>query len=245
MAIVLRFDVFEIDVRSLELRRGGVPVGLRPQPARLLRFLAERPGVVVTREELCAALWPAGTFVRFDQGLNSCVKQVRAALGDRPERPRFIETLPRRGYRFLVPVIEAVTGVGGARRPRVAVLPFEEIDTTDVPPPVTSRFDEELISRLASARPDHIVVLGAPTPGQEDAGRDAGESAADYVVTGSISWLDGRVRVTARLIGVRDRTPVWAQSFEHPLVQPLLWPEETVATVADGIIRALGIGPAA
>lgn len=240
MAIVLRFDLFDLDPRTLELRRAGVPVSLRPQPARLLAYMAERPGVLVTREELRAALWPAGTFVRFDQGLNSCMKQVRGALGDRPEQPRFIETLPRRGYRFLLPVSELVAGVDGVRRPRLAVLPFEAIDVAGTAPPlVTEGFEEELIARLAALRPDRVAVLAAPAFGPEDARRDAAESAADYVVTGSIRRLDGQVRVTARLIGVRDRTPVWAQSLEYPLGHPLLWQDETVATIAAEIVHAL------
>jgi DNA-binding winged helix-turn-helix (wHTH) protein len=240
MAMVLRFDVFELDARTLELRRRGVPVALRPQPARLLAYMAERPGVLVTREELRAALWPAGTFVRFDEGLNSCMRQVRAALGDRPERPRFIETLPRRGYRFLMPVSKSIASVGGVRRPHLVVLPFEAIDLTDTAPPlVTEEFEEALIARLAALRPERVAVPA----GQGKAGRDAGDSAADYVVTGSIRRLEGQVHVTVRLIGVRDRTPVWAETFEHPLVQPLLWLDETVATIADGIIRALGVGP--
>jgi DNA-binding winged helix-turn-helix (wHTH) protein len=236
MAMVLRFDVFELDARTLELRRRGVPVALRPQPARLLAYMAERPGVLVTREELRAALWPAGTFVRFDQGLNSCMRQVRAALGDRPERPRFIETLTRRGYRFLMPVSKSVASVSRVRRPHLVVLPFEAIDLTDTAPPlVTEEFEEALIARLAALRPERVAVAG-----QGKAGRDAGESAADYVVTGSIRRLEGHVHVTVRVIGMRDRTPVWAETFEHPLVQPLLWQDEASASVVQAIIRALG-----
>lgn len=102
-----RFGPFELDARSGELRRGAYRVRLRPQPCAALSFLVQHAGEFVSRAELQERIWPEGTFVHFDQGLNSCIKQIRAALGDNPRRPRYIETLSRRGYRFLVPV-EAV-----------------------------------------------------------------------------------------------------------------------------------------
>jgi DNA-binding winged helix-turn-helix (wHTH) protein len=97
---VLAFGPFRLDPCALELRRDGRPVRIRPQPCRLLVVLASRPGELVTRERLRAAAWQDGVFVRFDDGLNSCLKQIRAALGESAGSPRFIETLPRRGYRF-------------------------------------------------------------------------------------------------------------------------------------------------
>jgi DNA-binding winged helix-turn-helix (wHTH) protein len=100
----LRFGPFELDLRAGELRREGRRIHLREQSVRLLAALASRPGDVVTREELRAHLWPTGTFVDFDQGLNHCVREVRAALGDAAAAPCFVATLPRRGYRFVAPV---------------------------------------------------------------------------------------------------------------------------------------------
>jgi TolB-like protein/DNA-binding winged helix-turn-helix (wHTH) protein/Tfp pilus assembly protein PilF len=104
---LLRFDEFELDVRSSELRRNGAPVRIQQQPARVLACLARRAGELVTREELRQEIWGDGTYVDFDQGLNYCIKQVRSALGDQADAPRFVETLPRRGYRFLPPVERA------------------------------------------------------------------------------------------------------------------------------------------
>ena len=100
----MRFGIFEADLRAGELRRNGSKIKLQDQPFQLLALLLERPGEVVTREELRGKLWPADTFVDFDHGLNAAVKRLRGALGDSAENPRFIETLSRRGYRFLVPV---------------------------------------------------------------------------------------------------------------------------------------------
>src|SRR5438552_557581 len=101
MADVIRFDDFEVNLRSRELRKKGVPVSLQEQPFRILEILVAATGNVVTREELAAALWPAGTFVEFDRGLNTAINKLRVALGDSAEDPRFIETVGRRGYRFI------------------------------------------------------------------------------------------------------------------------------------------------
>src|ERR1700758_1293179 len=99
---IVRFGVFEADLKAGELRRSGLKVKLQEQPLQVLVVLLEHPGEVVTREELRAKLWPADTFVDFDHGLNAAVKRLRDALGDTAENPRYIETLPRRGYRFIV-----------------------------------------------------------------------------------------------------------------------------------------------
>lgn len=101
---VLRSGVFELDTKSGELRKAGIHVKLPPQPLKVLAYLASRAGEVVTREELRRAIWGEATFVDFEQGLNFCVRQIRTALGDNAESPRYIETLHRRGYRFIAPV---------------------------------------------------------------------------------------------------------------------------------------------
>src|ERR1041385_2768316 len=97
----LRFGVFELDPKAGELRKKGMKVRLQGQPIDILVLLLQRPGEIVTREELQKDLWPADTFVDFEQGLNNAMKRLRAALDDDAESPHFIETLPRRGYRFI------------------------------------------------------------------------------------------------------------------------------------------------
>jgi len=101
---ILRFGVFEVDVRSGELRKQGVRVKLQDQPFQVLRLLLQHPGELVTRDELRSQIWPADTFVDFDNSLNTAINKLREALGDSADNPRFIETLPRRGYRFLASV---------------------------------------------------------------------------------------------------------------------------------------------
>jgi DNA-binding winged helix-turn-helix (wHTH) protein/tetratricopeptide (TPR) repeat protein len=102
---IVRFGSFEVDLRSEELYKSGIKLRLQEQPFRILAMLLERPGGVVTREELRRALWPSNTFVDFDHGVNTGIKKIREALGDSAENPRFVETLPRHGYRFIAPVI--------------------------------------------------------------------------------------------------------------------------------------------
>jgi Tol biopolymer transport system component/DNA-binding winged helix-turn-helix (wHTH) protein len=104
---VVQFGIFEADLRAGELRRNGSKIRLQDQPFQVLAFLLEHPGQLVTREELHSRLWPADTFVDFDHGLNAAIKRLRDALGDSAENPRFVETLARRGYRFLAPINQA------------------------------------------------------------------------------------------------------------------------------------------
>ena len=101
---VVRFADFEFDRSSGELRRNGTPRKLQPQPAKVLALLVGRAGEIVTRQDLAEQVWGSETFVDFDQGLNFAIRQIRAALGDDPDHPRFLETLPKRGYRFTAPV---------------------------------------------------------------------------------------------------------------------------------------------
>src|SRR3989440_11828774 len=100
----LRFGVFEVDLRAGELRKQGVRLRLPEQPFQVLAMLLERPGEIVTREELRNRLWTAETFVDFDHGVNKAVNRIRDALGDSATSPRFVETVARRGYRFIADV---------------------------------------------------------------------------------------------------------------------------------------------
>src|SRR5215467_10794711 len=118
----VRFGVYELDPRAGELRRGGVRVKIQEQPYQVLALLLEKPGEVVSREEMKRRLWPADTFVDFDHSLNAAIKRLRDVLRDSADNPRFIETLARRGYRFLAPV----TGV----LPATLAPPVPEVPQT-------------------------------------------------------------------------------------------------------------------
>ena len=123
-----RFGRFELDSRTRELRKGKNLIRLQEQPFEILRMMLERPGDVVTREELAKRLWPDGTFVDFEHSLNAAVKRLRSALGDDADNPRFVETLPRRGYRFIAAMaangLATMLPVTPDYKARLAVLPF-------------------------------------------------------------------------------------------------------------------------
>src|SRR5882672_5838695 len=119
---VIRFGVFEVDLRAGELFKQGVKIRIQQQPFRILALLLERPGEMVTREELRQAIWPAGTFVEFDVGLDAAIHRLRGALGDSAENPRLIETLPRRGYRLIAAVDSGIAPAAPRRRAGVGAM---------------------------------------------------------------------------------------------------------------------------
>ena len=106
---IVRFGVFEADLQTGELRKNGSKVSLQGQPFQVCAILLEHSGELVTREELRRKVWPEDTFVDFDHALNTAITKIRAALGDEADNPRFVETLPRRGYRFIAPVQKAIS----------------------------------------------------------------------------------------------------------------------------------------
>jgi DNA-binding winged helix-turn-helix (wHTH) protein len=116
---IVRFGAFEVDLRRAELRKSGLKVKLTGQPFEVLAILLERPGEVVSRQELCRRLWTDDTFVDFEHGLNAVVKRLREALDESPGNPRFIETVPRQGYRFIGPI----TGQNNGNPAATAALP--------------------------------------------------------------------------------------------------------------------------
>src|SRR6266852_4338665 len=103
-AQIVRFGIFEADLQTGELHKNGIKAPLQGQPVQVFAILLERSGELVTREELRQKVWPEHTFVDFDQALNTAIAKIRTALGDDADNPRFVETLPRRGYRFIAPL---------------------------------------------------------------------------------------------------------------------------------------------
>src|SRR5690242_7514204 len=141
---VVRFAPFEVDLVAAELRKRGRKVPLQDQPFKLLALLLQRPGELVTREELQRALWPGDTFVEFDEGLNKAIQKLRQALDDSTDKPQFIETLPRKGYRFIAAV---------ESKPDVAVAPL----VPDIP--AERRHHEAIAWALLAAVSLAFVVL--------------------------------------------------------------------------------------
>jgi DNA-binding winged helix-turn-helix (wHTH) protein len=181
---ILRFGAFEADPTTGELRKAGMRVRLQDQPFAVLMILLERAGELVTREELRQRLWPADTFVDFDHGLNTVINKLREALGDSATSPRFIETLARRGYRFLgtvetvengtaaAPVAETVSTAappGNAASPQTPSAGMAVLTQPEEVPPLSRRYARALFALLqvmylifyvvALARLTHVEAL--------------------------------------------------------------------------------------
>ncbi|HET9267104.1 MAG TPA: winged helix-turn-helix domain-containing protein [Vicinamibacterales bacterium] len=239
----LRFGAFELDERAHELRTGSTRIRLQDQPFEILRLLVRRPGEVVTREELRRQLWPDGTYVDFEHSLNAAVKRLRAALGDDADNPRFVETLPRRGYRFVAATSthEALAVAPQPRAPKVrlAVLPFSNLGD-ERHEYFGDGLHEELISQLGGLCRGRLGVLGRWSSvvfkGTPLRARDVGEALrADYLLEGSVRHEDDRVRVTARLIEAAGETQLWAEMYDRHLTHSLT----VQSDVAGQIARAL------
>jgi DNA-binding winged helix-turn-helix (wHTH) protein len=140
----VRFGSFEMDEIAGELRSEGKKVKLQDQPLQILQVLVERHGQIVTREELRAKIWPSDTFVDFDHGINNAIKRLREALGDTAETPRFIETVPRRGYRFMAALENKDQQI-----PSLVVLPLENLSRDPEQEYFADGLTEALITNLA------------------------------------------------------------------------------------------------
>jgi DNA-binding winged helix-turn-helix (wHTH) protein/Tol biopolymer transport system component len=170
---VICFGPFELDAANVELRKAGVSLKIHPQPFQVLLLLAGRPKQIVTREEIRTALWGGNTFVDFERGINSCINQIRAVMGDDPEKPRYIETVPRRGYRFVAAVstelrvntaaddyfhsASAALYGNGERSSAVASVPGLHVVADDVAPVRSSNSERMLLLAGCVAL---VVVIG-------------------------------------------------------------------------------------
>src|SRR5262245_20888029 len=200
-ARIWRFGPYEVDLATGELRKRGFRIGLQEQPRRILAALLEANGGIVSRQELCQRLWPDGTFVDFEHSLNAAVRRLRAALGDGADVPRFIETVPGRGYRFAV-----VQG-----RTRLAVLPFTIhglAPNEDTPDALAATMFadglvDEITIHLARACPQGVGVIARTA-----AAGGRLPLAAHYVVEGTVRRAGARVRITVSLTDVQEQTHI-------------------------------------
>jgi TolB-like protein len=221
---VVRFGPFQADLKSGELRRNGQRVRLQELPFQVLSLLLERHGDVVTREELRNKIWTADTFVDFDHGLNKAINKIRGALGDRPELPRYIETVSRRGYRFIAPVLAGTPQEAPAPLPklRLAVLPFENLGEDPAQEYFSDGMTDEMIAQLGRLDPHRLGVIARTSAMQyKRTGKDIAtigrELGIDYIVEGSVRRAGNRVRIAAQLIKVSDQTHLWSESYEREM----------------------------
>jgi TolB-like protein/Flp pilus assembly protein TadD len=234
----VRFGAFELDLASGELRKGEAPIRLQPQPLKVLMLLASRAGQLVSRGEIQKQVWADETFVDFNQGLNYCVRQIRAALCDDAETPLFIETVPRRGYRFVADVVPVSAPV--ERRVMLAVLPFKNLSSDLEQEYFSDGLTEEMIAQLGRLNPQRLGVIARTSAMRykqtdksiEAIGRELGVS---HVLEGSVRRAANRVRVTAQLIQVKDQTHTWAHSFERAVGDILALQSDIAQAIATEI----------
>lgn len=244
-ATIRRFGSFTLDIRSRELRTGDRAFMLQAQPFELLRLLLDRAGEVVERDDLRQRLWADGTFVDYEHSLNAAIKRLRSILGDDAVSPRFIETVPRRGYRFVASVF------GGAVSPRsssaethavrLAVLPFTSMG------PVTGYAEllgDELRAQIARtcagavsvvARSSSMVFEQLP----QRASAIGEELHADYLLEGSVRSDGHRVRITASLIETAGETHVWSDIVERRTSDTLSAQVDVATRFAQSLTRKL------
>ena len=244
---ILKFGSIELDVHLRELRTGSTRVRLQEQPFEILRLMLERPGDVVTREQLRQRLWPAGTYVDFEHSLNAAVKRLRAALGDDADNPRFVETLPRRGYRFI-----ARLDAAGSHRPvppvaprvRLAVLPFTNLSDDPAQEYFSDGLTEEMIAQLGCVSRGRIGVVARWSSmvfkGTTRRARDIGETlGVSHLVEGGVRREGDRVRITARLVEAASETHLWSEVYERELTDCLIVQTDVAACIARSLAMEL------
>ena len=239
-----QFGVFAADLRTGQLTKIGRRVRLQEQPFRLLTVLLARAGELVTREELRAALWPQTT-VDFDHGLNKAISKIREALVDSADRPRFIETVARRGYRFLTDVTtirEASSGWRSQRINSLAVLPLLNHSGDTSQDYFADGMTEALIADLGQIRALHVIsrtsamtYKGSRKPLPE-IGRELGVRA---LVEGSVMRVGDQVRITAQLIEVPADRHIWAHSYTEELGNALALQSRVARDIAQQVEAAL------
>src|SRR5437868_10306060 len=227
---IARFGPFELDFRASELRKQGTKVRLQEQPFHILQILLRRPGEVVSREELQHEIWPSDTFVDFDHGLYNAIKKLREALGDTAGTPRYIETLPRRGYRFIGKIECDVP-----RMRSLAVLPLENLSHDPQQEYFAEGLTEALITTLAKvgelrvvSRTSAMLYKGVRKPLREI----ARELEVDAIVEGTVLRAGQRIRITAQLIDATNETHLWAESYERHLRDVLHLQAEVAEAIA-------------
>lgn len=233
----LRFGPFELDQAAGELRKNGAKIRLQEQPLQVLQILLEQPGRVLTREELQRRIWPSDTFVDFDHGINNAIKRLREAVGDTAEAPRYIETLPRRGYRFIGRVKTPAEAHDGEIR-SVAVLPLENLSGDPAQEYFADGLTEALITSLAKIRALRVISRTTamqykkPNRSLPDIARDL---HVDGIVEGTVLRSGDRVRICAQLIDARTDSHVWAESYDRDLRDILAVHSELARSIAEQI----------
>lgn len=246
---LLRFGTFELDLHSRELRNGPTAVRLQRQPFEILCLMLEHRGTVVTREQLRRRLWPDGTFVDYEHSLNAAIKRLRTALGDDADQPKFVETVPRHGYRLLGAAQDNRPAAITTRpvvspRLRLAVLPFSNLSGNSNQDYFSDGLTEELIAQLGPlCRGDLGIIARWSTmvyKGSLQRVREIGVALqADYLLEGSTRSEGSRVRITARLVETASEADRWSGTYDRTVSDWLSVQAAVAGDVAQSLIKEL------
>lgn len=235
-ATILRFDAFELDTAAGELRRRGDRVKLPPQPFRVLELLVRHGGEVVTRSDIRERIW-TDSFVDFEQGLNFCIRQIREALGDTADAPRFIETLPRRGYRFLLPV-ETPPATEPQTIRSLIVLPFRILRPDPGTDFLAFSLPEALTTSLSGLK--SLVVRSSLAAARfaaatQDLQIIAAEAQVDLIVTGALLSTGDEIRVTAQLTEASTGTLMCSHSTQTSIGHAFRLQDELTECIVEAL----------
>jgi DNA-binding winged helix-turn-helix (wHTH) protein len=215
--VVSQRQSFALDVGAREVRQGATRITLPTQPFEILCLLLDRPGEVVRREELCRRLWPEGTFVDFEHSLNAAIKRLRAALGDDAQKPRFIETVPRRGYRWI--------NRSTLRNMRLVVLPFTGLESDDA---FVDGLTEELFAQLGHHGAGRLELTARRST--------LSRLGVDYFLEGSVRRYGGRVRVAVSLVDARREIQTWGDTYERDIAESVPMQIEIASFISLAVI---------
>jgi len=235
---VVCFGPFELDTRTGDLRKRGKRIRLAPQPASLLTLLATRPGQLVTRDEIRRHLWADGVVVEYERSLNACLAHLRATLGDRADPPRYIETSPRRGYRFIAPVQRRRP----FPQPTVAVLPFVNLTSDPALEYFVAGLTSELITELASISALRVISYQSVLHlkgSSRTLPEIASELGADALIEGSAVCEAERVHLNVQLVAGSPERHLWAKAYDCARGEVIAFHRQVARAVADTVDAAL------
>ena len=232
------FGEFELDLETGELRKSGRILKLQPQPVRVLCLLVSQAGKLVSREDIRRCLWGESTFVDYDVGVDYCVNRIRSVLCDKARAPRYVETLPRRGYRFIAPVKRHRPFV----EPTLAVLPFANLNGDPAREYFADGVTDALITELARIQAVRVISRQSVLH-LKGSSRKLDEIAHDLrvdgVVEGAVLHEGSRVRVTAQLVLMEPERHAWAQSYDCDMSAILTTQRDAARAIAACVATAL------
>ncbi len=243
---VVRFGMFEVDLEREELRRKGIRIKLQQQPFEILRLLLTRHGQFVTREDIRSSLWPNDHFVDFEQSISTAVMKLRHALREDAASPLYIETVPRKGYRFIAPLAQPPAAQEEAPQRdiirAIAILPLQDLSATPDNRYFVDGLTDSLITEMA-LRSGVRVVPRTTAERYRHSPKSIREIALELnvqaVVEGSVLHSGDRIRISARLLHALEERHLWAQTFDRDLKDILLLQQEIVTAIVGSATLAL------